>query len=494
MKILHEPGRPSGAGAGGTGAEGTGAPAVAAGGSGSGPASVPPTAARPRRPRPVRATLAHHVARPLLGLLALVVMLAASVVLVRLGNGDFSSAYGLTASFSKASPGLHPGSQVLERGVQIGSVRSIRLSHGRAVVTFGIASQYRLPSDSVATIEPQNLFGADQVTISVPAETPTGTRDLANGGRIAKTRVLDELGQLFSTADPLLSRIDTADLARVVGELAAAYGGQGHLIASSLDAGTHLAGLLARTTQSQLVALDAFTRFNLAVEGEGPTFNHLGSDANLSLPLFNAAAADYARLLTNLAAFSSQFAALLQDYRPKIDTILVQGDNVLRVLLAQRSDVASLVQGLAQYAVRFAHGSSAVRLPDGSKVGYFKTFVLWGDVQHLVCGLIAPAAHGLSFLKPLQAALLGHGSPLNCTAELAAFQSAQANPRAPGVPKPRPSATSGSASGSGLLGSLPGNLNSTANQLAGGLYGALGQAQAPTSTSIGSYLGSLLEP
>ncbi len=419
------------------------------------------------------------VTKPLGGLLTLAVIIAASVVLVRLGEGDFSSSYDLTASFTTASAGLHPGSQVEEEGVQIGSVRSIVLRHHRALVDLGIASRYKVPSDATATIEPQNLFGADQVAISAPSRRSPNLRP---GGRIARTKVLAELGQLFSSADPLLSKIDTADLSTVVNELAAAYGGEGREIASSLKAGTELTALLARTNAAQLAALDAFTRFNLAIENEGPTLNRLAYDGNQTMPLFDSAERAYAHLLSELAHFSNRFTALISDYRPQINTLLNQGDNVIRVLLTQRSQVAGLVQGLAGYAYRFAHGASRARLPDGSRFGYFKTFVLWSDLQNFVCNLIAPARSGLSFLEPLQKAVLSGNTMLNCSSQMAAFDAAQSRSSSPTVP-PAGSSTGGRGA--------PG-VAAAGQQAANGLYGALGAPQPPSLSGIASYVDSLL--
>ena len=452
--------------------------------------------------RPARA-----IGRPLGGLVALAVALAASVVLVRLGNGDFGSAYDLEASFSKVSAGIHPGSEVAEHGVQIGSVGRIELRGGRALLTFRIGSRYAIPPGSTATIEPLNLFGADEVSITPPAPLGAGGggggalgasgagKRLPPGGRITHTRVLDELGSLFAAADPLLSSIDTTDLSSAVSELAAAYGGQGHEIATSLEAGTALSSLLARTTQAQLAAIDALTAFTTAVAGEGPTLNHLAGDANRTLPLFNAAEADYARLLSDLGAFSSRLAALVTDYRPSIDTILSDGGNVLRVLLAKRSDLASLVSGLAQYAYRFAHGASSATLPDGSRFGYFKTFIVWTDVERFVCGLLAPAKAGLGFLRPLQAAVLSGNTLLDCSSELASFNAAQKSSSVtPGGPVAGTGGSSVSPSATGAPRTAAGGLanSSAARQAASGLYGLVGQPEAPQSESIAGYLDSLL--
>jgi virulence factor Mce-like protein len=438
------------------------------------------------------------VTKPLAGLVSLAVIGAASVSLVELGDGDFSSAYVVSADFSQASAGLHPGSQVEEQGVQIGSVRSIELANGEARVTLGIGTQHRLPSDAVATVEPENLFGADQVAISVPAGTNLSSSLIPGGGQIVHTRVLDELGQLFASADPLLSSIDTADLSTAVDELAAAYGGEGREIASSLRAGTELTALLARTIPAQLAALDAFTRFSVAIESEGPTFNTLAADGNRTMPLFDAAESAYAHLLSYLGTFSQRFTALVSDYRPDIDTLLDQGDNVIRVLLTQRQNVVQLVQGLANYAYKFAHGSNSATLPDGSRFAFFKTFVVWTDVENFVCSLIAPDASGLGFLKPLQQAVLSGNTMLNCSSQLRAFEAAQTGSGSGYTVKIERVASAGthggsssSAASTGGAGAI-GGITSAGQQAADAIYGSLGEPDNSPVGGIAGYVDSLL--
>jgi len=425
-------------------------------------------------------------AKPLAGLVSLAVVVAASTTLVRLGNGDFSSAYELSALFPTASAGLHPGSQVEEDGVQIGSVREITLDGGEALVTLGIASGYRVPRDALATIEPENLFGADQIAISrAPGSVPRAG-SLPAGSRIPHTRVRDELGQLFSSADPLLSKIDTADLATAVDELAAAFGGQGREIGSSLRAGTELTSLLARTIPAQLAAVDALTRFATAIEGEGPTLDQLAYDGNRTMPLFDAAESAYARLLSQFGAFSSRLAGLLGTYRPTVDTLIDRGDDVLRVLLTQRQNVAQLLQGLAMYAYKFAHGMSSATLPDGSRFAYFKTFIVWGDVQSLICSLLAPARPGLGFLEPLQRAVLGGNTMLDCAPQLAAFDQAQ------GSMSSESSAKESTGRAGVPMTSGAGGIESAARSAARAVYGAIAAPEPPLVTSLGAYVDSLL--
>ena len=97
-----------------------------------------------------------------------------------------------------------------------------------------------------------------------------------------------------------------------------------------------------------------------------------------------------------------------------------------RVLLAQQDTIGQVINGAYHYFQKIAEGTSGLnKLPDGSTYGYFNTFILFTDVNSLVCNLIAPPTGGMSYLEPLQQALAGAGSAFNCSSELSSFASLQ---------------------------------------------------------------------
>ncbi len=413
--------------------------------------------------------------RLVVALLALAVIAATCVVLVRWSNGDFSDRYALAGYFNGAGQGLHPGSEVVFRGVQVGEVSTMALAGTRAKVTMLFDPSFRVPSDASATIGPINLFGADQVSITTPRNS-VAPPYLSPGSTIARTADSDNLGELFAAADPLLRQINTTDLGTVVSELAQASAGEGPQIAASFGEGAKLAALLDSTLQSQLAALDSFSRFVGALVPTTGALNGLSAQENVALPAFNADAADYARLLAALTPFSEHLTTLLSDYHPDIAALIANGDNVARVFMAHASDVGSMIQGLYEYVYKIGHAVSPVALPDGSRFGYFNTFILFSDVNQLVCSLIAPAGSNLAFLEPLQQALAGSGSAFNCSSQFAQFDALQGSSTTPATPSPQASAQARQA------------LQSIDNQV----YGLLGAPSNPTTQDISGYIDSLL--
>jgi virulence factor Mce-like protein len=414
--------------------------------------------------------------RVVIALVVLFVLAFGTITLVRNSNGDFAGDYTLSGIFPRAGEGLHPGSPVVFRGVQVGRVSTIALSHNLAKVGVLMEPSFKVPTDTTATIEPVNLFGAEQMSLSDPDHNSDAGPYLGHNASFAHASSSDELGDLFAAATPLLQKINTTNLSTVLGELAQASQGEGPRIAAGIKSGTQLAGLLDSTLNSQLLALDSFAKFSAAVAPDGADLNSLNAEVNAGLPAFNAEEADYVQLLNTLIPFSNNLASLLTTYRPDIDTILASGDNVSRVLLAQQDNIGQVVNGAYHYFLKIAEGAgSQAKLPDGSTYAYFNTFILFSDVNSLVCNLLAPASGGLSFLAPIQEALAGSGSAFNCSTEMSSFDKFQSNQATTVSSSP---AATASATGSGQAAATE-------------VYGMVGQPDTSKPTGLGALLNQL---
>jgi ABC-type transporter Mla subunit MlaD len=217
--------------------------------------------------------------------------------------------------------------------------------------------------------------------------------------------------------------------------------------------------------------------------------NNVTDEVNAALPAFNSEEADYEKFLNSVIPFANDLASLLTTYRPDIDTILTAGDNVSRVLLTQQSNIGQVIQGAYGYFRTIADGAaSAQKLPDGSTYAYFNTFILFSDVNSLVCGLLAPASPGLSFLQPIQQALAGAGSAFDCSTQLAAFNAAQSTAPAGGIASPSTTTGSSTTKGSSSTATPSEAAQSAANQA----YGIAGAPDTSTGSGLGGFIGGLL--
>jgi len=413
------------------------------------------------------------------------VVIAGVDLAVRAADGAFNGSYPVVGMFTSAGQGLHPGSEVDFRGVQVGQVGTIALS-GRAVrVVMLIDPSFRVPATATATIRPQNLFGAEDVTFVTPdPAAPPAPPWVAPGSTVARTAVSSQLDNLFAAADPLLSNIDTTALSSTISELDQATAGQGPAIASGIGEGQKLAALLADTIDAQLTALDSVTALSGVLAPEGPALDNLASQVNTALPAINRSEVAYQHLLASLTPLSENVAQFLSRYRPDIGTLLDSGANVTRVLLANEHNIATLVKGAYEYVSTISRAPSASVLPDGSHFAYFQIFIEFSDVNNLVCNLVAPAAPNLAFLQPLQQALDAPGSPFNCSSQVATFDSLPQTVGSTTTP-----ATGGASvavagpAASGQTGS-PAAVSGAATRAAGSIDRSIGQPQVPSAQSL----------
>lgn len=415
------------------------------------------------------------VGRGTVVLVVTAVLVAGVVVVIKAADGAYSGHYQVVGRFTAAGQGLHPGSEVDYRGVQVGQVTSISLVNRAASVVLSLNPPFRFPANGTATIQPQNLFGAENVNIS----SPTGRSGpwLAPGASIRYTAVSSQLTSLFAAADPLFKQIDTTDLSSTLSELNQATNGTGPQIASGFSEGAKLATLLSSTLGAQLTALDSLTALTSALVPSGQALNSVSAQANAALPAINQAESSFQNLLDSLTPLSENVAQFLSLYHPDIAALLTAGANVTRVLLVHQTNIEQLVHGLYRYVYKFATGAGET-LPSGSKLAYFQAFILFSDVNSLVCNLIAPAAAGLSALAPLQQALASSGSPFNCSAQMSTFNTLN--------PTSTPSAASTTPTGHST------STSQQASNVAGQVYQALGTPQTPTSQSLGGFMSMLL--
>lgn len=140
--------------------------------------------------------------------IALVLGILGTLWLVR---GGLASGYPLYARFPWGS-GLKQGQPVLLTGVNIGYVGTIDLQDdGTLVVTLRVMKDYKVPDGSVATIEPNGLFGDMMVALRPPGPSPIS---YAPGDTVPA-------GKPTVSMSDVLARLDTAT--RTVREVSDAF-------------------------------------------------------------------------------------------------------------------------------------------------------------------------------------------------------------------------------------------------------------------------------
>jgi phospholipid/cholesterol/gamma-HCH transport system substrate-binding protein len=246
-------------------------------------------------------------------------------LVVTIGNIHlFERSYSLTAKFDDVT-GLLPDDNVKIAGVVVGKVKSIAIDNGAAMVKFTVRKGVKVPTDSAAAIRWRNLLGQRYIYL-YPG---TASTVLSAGDRVAHTRSVVDLGQLFNRLGPIVKAIDPNQVNAFLDSVSSALQGNEPQLRQALDDLAKLAASLATRDEAigRLVGnLDtvASTITNRDFEIRQILDNLLAVASTFSA---NTDVLDQA--VTQLGDFSGHLGQLLQANRGHIDNIV----NNLQVLI-----------------------------------------------------------------------------------------------------------------------------------------------------------------
>ncbi|HUB41563.1 MAG TPA: MCE family protein [Streptosporangiaceae bacterium] len=176
-------------------------------------------------------------ARRRLGGVAFLLVLALLVWLsVAVYQKKFASVAMVTLYTSSAGNEMHPGAQVMVRGVQVGEVRQITAEGTGARLELAIEPSQlpMLPANVSAQMLPTTLFGERYVDLILP-QAPTAAR-LTSGSVIQQDRSADaiELDQVLGNLLPMLAATQPDKLSMALTAIAQGLQGQGHELGQAL--------------------------------------------------------------------------------------------------------------------------------------------------------------------------------------------------------------------------------------------------------------------
>jgi phospholipid/cholesterol/gamma-HCH transport system substrate-binding protein len=248
-------------------------------------------------------------------------------------NKQFTPVDMVTLHTDSVGNEMHPGGQVLVRGVQVGEVRSITADGRGAVLKLaiqpGMVSQ--LPANVTAVMVPSTLFGERYVNLVLP-QTPVPQR-LGNNAVIYQDRSRDaiEVETVLNHLLPELSAVQPQNLSVTLSAIAQALQGRGGELGRTL---VQLNGYLRRMNPN-LPALDAGIRELVQVTRT-----------------YNQAAPDIVQALSDFAVTSQTIAQQQADLSALFGT-LTQSDQGLTSFLRQNQ---SNIIGLS------AHGLATLKI------------------------------------------------------------------------------------------------------------------------------------
>lgn len=284
------------------------------------------SAAAPVGASPGRHFGARSYARPLAGLVTVVMVAGIVALAVSLFQGRFTRSVPVTVISPRAGLVMNPDAKVKMRGVQVGKVASIEsLPNGQAALHLAMdpSQLHFIPANVLVDITSSTVFGAKFVQLVAPAD-PWPQR-LHAGQTLSGNHVMVEINTVFQQLTSLLSTIEPAKLNETLGALAKAFSGRGAQLGQSLS---DLDSFLAKLEPS-LPAL----RHDIAV-----------------LPEVSNAYADAAPSLVKTAANATRISQSIVDEQNNLDALLVAaigladiGNDVLSTNRKPLTDVLHLL-------------------------------------------------------------------------------------------------------------------------------------------------------
>ncbi|WP_020102734.1 MCE family protein [Mycobacterium sp. 360MFTsu5.1] len=281
----------------------------------------------------------------LIGLVLIVLIIAVGLQPQKLWSWATSIRY--HAVFADAG-GLSPGNDVKVSGVTKGTISSVTLSHGKALVTFALDGTVALGTQTTAHIRTGTVLGARMMTLE-----PAGNGNL----RPADTIPLARTGSPYSLTDAVsdftnnTAGTDTAALTHSLDTLSDTIDRMAPQLGPTFDGLTRL----SRTLNSRNESLTSLLKNAADVTGilaqRSNQVNTLLLDANALTAVLDQRRHAIVDLLANTSALSRQLSGLVHDNEKVLAPTLQKVNSVTSILEKNRDNIAKALAGLAKYQV-----------------------------------------------------------------------------------------------------------------------------------------------
>jgi phospholipid/cholesterol/gamma-HCH transport system substrate-binding protein len=289
--------------------------------------------------------------RRLSGLAFLLVLALLVWLSIALYQKKFSTVATVTLYTSSAGNEMHPGAEVMVRGVQVGEVRQISADGSGARLELAIdpGQVPHLPANVTAEMVPTTLFGERYVDLILPPR-PSVAR-LTSGSVIQQDRSADaiELGKVLDNLLPMLSATQPQELSLTLTAIAQGLSGNGRTLGQSLvTLNSYLKQLNPELPQidTDITKLAALARtYNKA----SPAILQALDDFGVTGRTLEAERASFHALLINLTTASNDLTAFLN--ANSVNGIRLSADSVatLQILDRYSPEFPCVLQQLARF-------------------------------------------------------------------------------------------------------------------------------------------------
>jgi phospholipid/cholesterol/gamma-HCH transport system substrate-binding protein len=252
--------------------------------------------------------------------------------------GVLSDTYELSAAFSDAT-GVVANDEVRLAGVEVGRVTGVEVSRGKAIVTMVVDDSARLPRGSRFELRWKNLLGQRFVNVVPPEGAEPGGPSIADGARIAArdTGAAADLSALLNQTQPLLSRLDTASLNRVMATFAAALQGREQTLGQAMEQAADLVAMLAGRADAIGASITDFATLLEGIAGHDQEVRALLDSLASTSQVLADRSDDLGQAAGDAGRFTSALSRVLGASEGQIDTVLGQTGQVLDMVVANKA-------------------------------------------------------------------------------------------------------------------------------------------------------------
>ncbi|MCV6975198.1 MCE family protein [Mycobacterium bourgelatii] len=260
------------------------------------------------------------------------------------------------ALFSEAG-GLAPGNPVTVSGLKVGTVSSVELSHGDALVTFALKGNVLLGSETSAHIRTGTLLGERVLTVE-----SAGTGKLRPMAVIPVSRTSSpySLTEAVSDLTTETAGTNTATLNQSLDTLSATLDQIAPQLGPAFDAVTRL----SRTLNSRNKNLGELFKTAGDVTGilseRSQQVNRLILNSDTLLQVLVARRQQIVDLLANASAVAKQLTALVHENESKLAPTLERLNSVTAMLEKNRDNIGNALVGLKKFQITVGEGISSM--------------------------------------------------------------------------------------------------------------------------------------
>ena len=289
--------------------------------------------------------------RRLAGVAFLLVMAMLAWLSVALYQKKFTPVARVTLYSDSVGNEMHPGAQVMVRGVQVGEVRQIDANGSGARMELAIQPDAlpRLPVNVSAEMLPTTLFGERYVDLILPARPVP--RTLANGSVIRQDQSADglELERVLNNLLPMLTALQPAKLSVTLTAIAQGLRGRGQELGQTL---VTLDSYLRRMNP-RLPALDTdirkLARLTKTYNRAAPAILRALNDFSIAGQTISRQRISFAALLINVTAASDDLRAFLNANSANVIRLSADSLPTLQILAAYAPEFPCVLRDLAAF-------------------------------------------------------------------------------------------------------------------------------------------------